>query len=125
MGFASNSTTSRTNLQQTIRNKQQLCNRFNRRYNSTTNPGERTFLRQEINRCVSELRQCARQWKNCGFGSTGWITNGFTTRTPGTKGKNNTRTSGRRTGSRNSTRRTGSRSRSRTSSRTRSYSFSF
>lgn len=68
----------RTNLQSTIRNKQQLHKRFSSRFSTTTNVGERTFLKQEINQIVNELAQLAKAWSKAGFGSTGWITNGYT-----------------------------------------------
>lgn len=128
MGFAANTTT-RTNLQKTIRNKQQLYSRCNRRFSNTTNPGERTFLKQEINRVVTELKQCARQWKSAAFGSTNWITSGYTPRTLTSTGSWGTRNSTKRSASSRTGTRTGSKARrgkrsgSRTNSKSRSTSF--
>ena len=73
----STSSNNRTTLTNTIRNTQQLHKRFNRRFNASKNPSERTFLKQEINACCATLKKCATQWKNAGYGSTIWVTRGY------------------------------------------------
>lgn len=118
MTFA-NSTQNRTNLQNTIRSKQQLFNRFNRRCSATKSHNERTFIKNEMTRICKELTTCANQWKNCGFGTTGWITNNYNSKCMNCNTKTTNSTTTHRTRS-NKTTKTSNRktTRSRTSKRT-------
>jgi hypothetical protein len=96
-----------------IARKQAFFKRLCRRYKTTKNPAERSFLRAEAKRVVQELKAFKAQWNRNGFGGNGWITRGIkvtgmnntagTRRTMRTR-RNKTRTSARRT------RRTSSRS---------------
>lgn len=72
-GFSTN----RNNIQNNVHTQQQLFKRFKARFNNTTNASERTFLKREISNCCNQLKQCAQQWKTCGYGTTGWITMGY------------------------------------------------
>jgi len=90
------SNTSKTVIQKQIKQKQALFNRFKKRYNVTSNPSERSFLKTEAVRISGELKQCSRQWVNCGFGGTTWITKNYST------SNFNSNSTGRRTSSRSS-----------------------
>lgn len=68
---------SKTVFQKQIKQKQALFNRFKKRYSVAHNPSERSFLKTEAVRIASELRQCSRQWTNCGFGGCTWITKNY------------------------------------------------
>ena len=114
----------RTQLQQTIRNKQQLCKRFNRRLNAATNPSERTFLKNEINNCVKDLKQYARQWKNQEFGSATWITTGFATTNSNRRTSNN-RNGGSRNNKRSRTSNRSNRSTNAFGRNSRAFSYAF
>jgi len=76
----------KSNMQNTIKNKQQLYKRFCMRFKNSHNPGERTFLKQEITRIVSELKKMAAQWKKCGYGSNVWVVRGYSAKTLTAKG---------------------------------------
>jgi hypothetical protein len=73
--------------------KQSQFKRFRSRYNSAKNPTEKRFLKAEAVRICRELKQCSKQWKNCGFGACGWITANFTTANFTKGSKNSKRTS--------------------------------
>lgn len=79
----------RTTLQNNIRSKQSLYARFNRRLSASNSHAERSFIRNEMNRICKELNQCARQWKNCGFGSNNWVTRNCTPKSATSFGTNN------------------------------------
>ncbi len=120
----------RTQLQQNIRSKQQLAKRFTRRLNATTNPAERTFLRNEINNCVKELKQFARQWSANEYGSATWITTGFDSAARISNNRRNTTRSNTNSRSNNSRTRSTSRSRNSRSASAKSrynraFSFAF
>lgn len=142
-----NNNSNRTHITNVVNMQQQLFKRFQRRFNNTSNSGERTFLKQEMTRIANELKNCSRRWKNCGFGGTSWITNGYNAPSIGTTGRwtsggKTTKTSsknrrGRTTGSRNNNRgtksrtsrrgnrTTGGRKTSRSSTRRTGYSFAW
>lgn len=109
----------RTNLQNTIKNKQQLHKRFCTRFKNTTNPGERTFLKQEINRIVAELKQLASQWTKKNFGSNGWVTRGYTSQSLTSKGTWGTKRNTRRTTAKRTTKSSAARRTSRSSAKRR------
>lgn len=69
---------SKTSFQAEIKRKQQLFNRFKRRFKVSTNPAECRFLKTEATRVINELKQCNKKWKNWGFGASTWITKNFT-----------------------------------------------
>jgi hypothetical protein len=73
MAFAFGKNT-KTNLTNTIKNKQQAYNRFNKRFTACRSPSEKTFLKAEMSRCVRELKQFAIDWKRQSFGNPNWIT---------------------------------------------------
>ncbi len=109
--FTNQSTNSnRTAFRSLITRKQQLFRRFQRRCQSTKNPSERAFLKNEAGRIADELRMFATQWKKNGFGGNTWVTRGYkksnftfgTTMRHGASRRNPSRT--RRSGSRRSTR---------------------
>ncbi|MCG8406141.1 MAG: hypothetical protein MI923_13170 [Phycisphaerales bacterium] len=115
---------SKTSFQAEIKRKQQLFNRFKRRFKVANTPGERQFLKAEASRIVSELKQCNKKWKTWGFGACMWITKNFTVsnftagRTTSSRKTVSRKSSARRTTARKSSART-MRSRTRRSSTTR------
>jgi len=114
---------SKVSFKSEITKKQQLFNRFKRRYKVASTAGERQFLKAEAARIVKELKQCQKQWKACGFGGVAWICKNFTVTnfTAGAKPmtrKSNVRRTGvksasRKSRTRKSTRRTASKTTSR------------
>jgi len=109
-----NNNTGKAGFTKTIKTTQAMFNRFKRRFNATTNPTEKRFLKTECGRIVTELKQCAKTWTNCGYGNCNWITRGFNTtsftnvktgarKTRGSKkayGKTTSRSTGRTPGNR-------------------------
>ena len=61
-----------------IKRKQAFFNRCKRRFKVAITPGEKQFLKAEVGRIVTELKQCGKKWQNFGFGTFGWITKNFT-----------------------------------------------
>ena len=76
-----NNTNNKTTFTKTIKTKQAMFNRFKRRFNATTNPTEKRFLKTECTRLCNELKTCAKTWTNSGYGNCNWITRGFSTST--------------------------------------------
>ncbi len=115
---------SKATFQRTIKCKQSLFNRMKRRYKVSKDPSEKRFLKAEAGKLCTELKQCVKQWNNCGFGGCAWVTKGFTVTNfcankPASRKTNSRRTSARRTTSRRPKARTTSRKR--TSARRTSY----
>lgn len=116
---------SKTSFQADIKRKQQLFNRFKRRFKVANTPGERQFLKAEASRIVSELKQCNKKWKTWGFGACMWITKNFTVsnftagRTSSTRKTTNRKSSARRTSARKSSARRTMGSRTRRSNTSR------
>lgn len=113
-----------------ITRKQSQFNRFCKRFQTSKNPVEKSFLKNEAAYIVEDLKTWAKQWMSCGFGPCGWITRNFTmanfnsNNTPSTR--KTTRTYGSRTtrkyGSKTTSRkRNGKRSYARRSNKTKSY----
>lgn len=61
-----------------ITRKQNQFNRFCKRYQTSKNPVEKSFLKTEAAYIVEDLKACAKQWMSCGFGPCGWVTRNFT-----------------------------------------------
>ncbi|MCZ6815796.1 MAG: hypothetical protein O7F76_03750 [Planctomycetota bacterium] len=113
MGFNFGNNT-KASCQKLIKSKQAFFNRIKRRCKVAKDPSERRFLKSEAMRCCNEIKQCCKQWKNCGFGACTWITKNFTM-TCFTSGiKNTVRKVGRKTSARKSYASTSSRSTRRT-----------
>ncbi|MFQ5422940.1 MAG: hypothetical protein ACE5F9_03060 [Phycisphaerae bacterium] len=127
MGFNFGNNT-KTGFQKSIKAKQAFFNRLKRRFKVSKDLSERRFLKSEASHVCTELKQCCKQWKACGFGACTWVTKGFTvtnfTCSKPASRKTSTRTTTRkscsRTTARSSTKRTPSRRpKARTASRKR------
>ncbi len=101
MGFNFGNNT-KASCQKLIKSKQAFFNRMKRRFKVSKDPSERRFLKSEATRCCTELKQCCKQWKNCGFGACTWITKNFTMTCLTSGVKNTVRKSGRKTSARKS-----------------------
>lgn len=121
MGFNFGNNT-KASCQKLIKSKQAFFNRMKRRYKVSCDPSERRFLKSEATRVCNELKQCCKQWKNCGYGACTWITKSFTVGCFNSV-KNTVRKQGRKSYARTSSRRTrrtsARRPKARTSSRGR------
>jgi len=60
-----------------IARKQAFFKRLCRRYKNSRNPSERTFLKAEAKRVVTELKAFKAQWNRNGFGGNTWVTRGI------------------------------------------------
>lgn len=67
----------KTAFRSLVNGKQAFFKRLVRRYNASQNPSERTFLKAEAARVITQLRTCAAQWKKNHFGNATWITRGY------------------------------------------------
>jgi hypothetical protein len=74
MGFNVNTVGNKSAMRNRIVAKQNLFKRFKKRYATCKNATEARFCKNEAVRIVKELKVCAKQWKKCNFGKTGWIT---------------------------------------------------
>ena len=101
-----------------IARKQQFFNRLVRRFKASTNPAERSFLKTEAKRVITELKNFSAQWKKNGFGNNAWVTRGVKTANLRPAGSTRSYSKQSRTrNARNSSRRTRSRAQ-----RSRNYS---
>jgi len=103
-----------------IARKQQFFNRLVRRFKASTNPAERSFLKTEAKRVITELKNFSAQWKKNGFGSNAWVTRGVKTTNLRPAGSHSTRSHNKSSRSR-ATRSYGRKTRSR-AQRSRNYS---